>query len=338
MLLTRMAGSEQLASTRMSLRDRLVISPELYKRVTIVAVAALSLIVLTGAAVRLTGSGLGCPDWPKCYGRTIPPLQFHTVIEFGNRMVTATVGVIVIAASGLAFLRRPYRRHLAILGVLLPLGVVGQAVLGGLVVRYDLNPVLVMLHFILSMMLLDASFALAWCAAHDRGWRAPSRDRLGTWSVRALIPFGQLTVLLGTMATGAGPHAGEHSGQLVKRFTFEGRDTLSWMVQRHGAIAAAFGLAAVAVWFINRRPGGDGRAQRPLTVLCLLILAQGVLGIVQYRLHLPSGMVWAHIVLATASWLSTLWAVAAAGRLAPREQQREVGATPAAPQPTAVRG
>jgi len=320
-----MAGTEQLATDRTSLRERLVISPELYRRVTFIAIAALSVIVLTGAAVRLTGSGLGCPDWPKCYGRTIPPLQFHTVIEFGNRMVTGVVGVIVIAAAGLAFLRRPYRRHLAILGFLLPLGVVGQAVLGGLVVRYDLNPYLVMCHFILSMLLLDASFALAWCAAHDPGWRAPSRDRLGTWAVRALVPFGQLTVLLGTMATGAGPHAGEHSGQLVKRFTFEGRGTLAWIVERHGAVAAAFGIAAVVVWFIDRRAGGEGRARRPLTVLCLLLLAQGVLGIVQYRLHVPAGMVWAHIVLATVSWLTTLWAVAAAGRLAPRVQQHEAG-------------
>jgi heme a synthase len=319
------AGSEQLASRGGSLRARLAVSPELYKRVTLVAVCALSVIVLTGAAVRLTGSGLGCPDWPKCYGRTIPPLQFHTVVEFGNRMITGLVGIVVIAAAGLAFLRRPYRRHLAILGVLLPLGVVGQAVLGGLVVRYDLNPYLVMLHFILSMLLLDASFALAWCAAHDRGWREPSRDRLGTWAIRALVPFGQLTVLLGTMATGAGPHAGEHEGQLVKRFTFEGRDTLSWMVARHGAIAAAFGLAAVAVWFIDRRPnGGERRASRALTVLCLLLLAQGVLGFIQYRLHVPAGMVWVHVTLATASWLATLWAVASAGRLAPRERRTEV--------------
>jgi heme a synthase len=311
---------ERVGARAALLRERLAISPELYRRVTFIAVAALSVIVLTGAAVRLTGSGLGCPDWPKCYGRTIPPLQFHTVIEFGNRMVTAGVGLVVIAAAGLAFLRRPYRRHLAILGALLPLGVVGQAVLGGLVVRYDLNPYLVMSHFILSMMLLDASFALAWCAAHESGWRAASEDRLGTWAVRALVPFGQFTVLLGTMATGAGPHAGEHAGQLVKRFTFQGHDTLAWMVERHGAVAAAFGVAAVVVWLIQRRPGADGRARRPLTVLCLLLFAQGVLGFVQYRLHVPAWMVWVHITLATASWLTTLWAVAAAGRVAPRER------------------
>ena len=101
------AGTEQLATRGASLRARLAVSPELYKRITFVAVCALSLIVLTGAAVRLTGSGLGCPDWPKCYGRTIPPIQFHTVIEFGNRIVTALVGIVVIAASGMAFFRRP---------------------------------------------------------------------------------------------------------------------------------------------------------------------------------------------------------------------------------------
>src|SRR5919204_208079 len=189
------------------MRASLRISPEGYARVATLALLALSLIVLTGAAVRLSGSGLGCPDWPKCYGRTSPPLQFHTVVEFGNRMITGLVGFVVIAAAGLAFLRRPYRRHLAILGVLLPIGVVGQAVLGGLVVKYDLNPYLVMSHFILSMLLLDASFALAWCAAHESGWREPSRDRLGTWAVRGLIPFGQLTVLLGTMTPGPTPHA-----------------------------------------------------------------------------------------------------------------------------------
>jgi heme a synthase len=328
---TKAVDSDRLGRGTRSLRARLAITPELYRRVTFVALFALSAIVLTGAAVRLTGSGLGCPDWPKCYGRTIPPLQFHTVIEFGNRMITGLVGVVVIAAAGLAFLRRPYRRHLAILGVLLPIGVVGQAVLGGLVVRYDLNPYLVMSHFILSMLLLDAAFALAWCAAHDHGWREPSHDTLSTWSVRALIPFGQLTVLLGTMATGAGPHAGEHEGQLVKRFTFQGRDTLSWMVERHGAIAAAFGLAAVAVWLLVRRAGAERRATRPLTVLCLLLLAQGVLGFVQYRLHVPAGMVWVHITLATASWLATLWAVASAGRLAPRELAEVAGPITAMP-------
>ena len=121
------------------------------------ALVGLALIVLTGAAVRLTDSGLGCPDWPQCYGAgSHPPLESHAIIESANRIVTGLLGVAVIAAAVLAFFRRPYRRHLAIFGVLLPLGVIAQAILGALVVKYDLRPELVMGHFILSMMLLDA--------------------------------------------------------------------------------------------------------------------------------------------------------------------------------------
>jgi cytochrome c oxidase assembly protein subunit 15 len=304
------------------------VTPALYARVAAVALFAVAVIVLTGAAVRLTGSGLGCPDWPKCYGRTIPPLDLHSAIEFGNRVFTAFVSVAVIAACGLAFLRRPYRRHLALIGILLPVGVMAQAVLGGLVVRYHLAPGLVMSHFILSMMLLDAAFALAWCAAHEPGWRPASTDGLGTWGVRALVPLGQLTILLGTVSTAAGPHAGEHAGQLVKRFTFEGRDTLSWAVQRHGLIAAIFGLAVLAMWLVVRRSGGDRRAQRPLTLVLGLLAVQGALGIVQYRLKLPAELVWLHVALATTTWVGTLWAVASAGRLAPAPVRARV-ASPA---------
>src|SRR6187431_3283759 len=173
------------------LRSRLEISPGRYAQVTLVALAALALIVLTGAAVRLTGSGLGCPDWPKCYGGTTPPLETHAVIEYGNRLLTGFVGFAVIAACALAFFRVPYRWHLALFGALLPLGVLGQAVLGALVVKYHLAPGLVMSHFILSMMLLDAAFALAWCSRFEPEERGRSNDRLGVWSVRALVPLGQ---------------------------------------------------------------------------------------------------------------------------------------------------
>src|SRR3954453_15770226 len=212
------------------LKTRLGISRERHAQVTLVALAALSLIVLTGAGVRLTGSGLGCPYWPKGYGATTPPLESHAVIEYTNRLITGIVGLAVIAAALLAWFRRPYRWHLALFGGLLPLGVVGQAILGALVVKYHLAPGLVMSHFILSMLLLDASFALAWCARYEPGERRASNDYLAVWAIRGLIPLGQLTIDVGTVPTASGPHAGAHAGQLGHRFTFEGNGTLEWVV------------------------------------------------------------------------------------------------------------
>jgi heme a synthase len=308
------------------LQSRLEISPERYAQVTLVALAALALIVLTGAGVRLTGSGLGCPDWPRCYGGNTPPLESHAVIEYGNRLLTGFVGFAVIAASVLAWFRRPYRWHLALFGALLPLGVIGQAILGALVVKYHLAPGLVMSHFILSMMLLDAAFALAWCSRYEPWERRRSADRLSVWGVRALIPLGQLTILAGTIATASGPHAGAHEGQLVHRFDFEGTATLEWVVQRHAAIAAVYGFAAIGVWFLLRRPGADSRALRPLTLVIGLLALQGAIGGVQWALELPAGMVWVHVAVATGNWLAMLWTVASAGRLEPRG-----GASPVSP-------
>jgi heme a synthase len=267
--------------------------------------------------VRLTGSGLGCPDWPKCYGRNVPPLDTHAVIEYGNRLLTGFVGFAVIAAAVGAFFRVPYRWHLALFGVLLPIGVMCQAILGALVVKYHLAPGLVMGHFILSMFLLDAAFALAWCSRYEAWERRRSSDRLGVWAVRGLIPLGQLTILAGTIATASGPHAGAHEDELVHRFDFEGTGTLEWVVQRHSAIAAVFGIAVIAVWFLLRRPGGDRRALRPLTAVVGLLALQGIVGAVQWSLELPSELVWLHVALATLTWLAMLWAVAAAGRLEP---------------------
>src|SRR4051794_33786142 len=297
------------------MRSRLAVSPKLYARISLVALAALALIVVTGAAVRLTGSGLGCPDWPKCYGQVVAPLEYHAVIEYGNRLLTGFVGFAVIAAASLAWFRRPFRWHLAFFAALLPVGVIGQAILGALVVEHHLKPELVIGHYILSMILLDAAFALAWCARYAPDERRRSSDRLGVWSVRALVPVGQLTILLGTITTAAGPHPGDHNGQIVQRFDFRGGETLRWMVERHGAMAAIFGLAAVAVWLILRRPGGDRRALRPLEILLGLLAAQGAIGIAQYALELPAGIVWVHIALAVLTWLSVLWSVGAAGRV-----------------------
>ena len=302
------------------MRDRLAVTPAQYRRIAYVALAALALIVLTGAAVRLTDSGLGCPDWPRCYGKVVPPLSGHALIEFGNRALSGIVGLIAVAAAVFAFTRRPFRRDLAWLALSLPLGVVAQAVLGGFTVREHLAPGFVMAHFGLSMIILVGAAALAWQASHEPKARPRSTDRLGVWSVRALVPLAAFAIFAGTAATAAGPHSGGKSGQHIHRLHFKGADTLTWIVHRHATIAAAFGVIAVAVWLLHWR-GDDRRrspTREPLTALCVLLAAQGLVGSVQYELHLPGDMVWVHVLLATITWLAVLWSVAAAGRLMPR--------------------
>src|SRR5947207_8787198 len=108
------------------MRNRLAVTPRQYLVIAYITLAALTLIVLTGAAVRLTSSGLGCPDWPRCYGKVLPPLSSHALIEFGNRALSGAVGVIVVVAAVLALFRKPYRRDLAVLALLLPVGVLAQ--------------------------------------------------------------------------------------------------------------------------------------------------------------------------------------------------------------------
>lgn len=303
-----------------ALRRRLEVTPAQYRRVSYIALGALTLIVLTGAAVRLTGSGLGCPDWPKCYGNALPPLSTHALIEFGNRALSGLVGVITVIAAVLAFTRRPFRRDLAVLAVALPLGVVAQGVLGGFTVREHLAPGFVMAHFGLSMIVLVLGVALAWRSTFEPGTRPRSNDRLSVWSIRALAPLGAVTIFVGTAATAAGPHAGGSPGQRIHRLHFKGQDTLTWIVHRHATIAAVFGVIVIAVWLLRRHRGAGQEVLEPLTVLGVLLAAQGLVGSVQYELRLPTDIVWVHVTLATLSWLAVLWAVASAGRLVPKTQ------------------
>ncbi len=300
------------------MRQRLTVNPDQYRRLAYLTLAALALIVLTGAAVRLTGSGLGCPDWPKCYGKALPPISTHALIEFGNRALSGLVGVITVVTAVLAFTRRPFRRDLAWLACSLPLGVVAQAVLGGFTVREHLAPGFVMAHFALSMLIVIAAVALAWRSGHEPGSRPRSTDRLSVWSVRALAPLAAVTIFAGTAATAAGPHAGGSPGQRIHRLHFKGADTLMWLIHRHATIAAIFGLAVIGAWLLRRRRGASQDALEPLTLLGVLLAAQGLVGTVQYELKLPSDMVWVHVTLATLTWVTVLWAVAVEGRLVPR--------------------
>src|SRR3954463_2697851 len=189
------------------MRPRLpVISPSLYARITTITLALLGLIVFTGAAVRLSGSGLGCPTWPECRGAVLQTeLDTHGAIEYGNRLLTGVVGVGAVLAFLTAFLRRPFRRDLAILAALMPLGVVAQAVLGGMAVLYGLAPGWVMGHFLLSMAILSGAVTLAWRARTPDADTDPDTPAQATnprqvvLATRALVPVGAWVLFLGTV-------------------------------------------------------------------------------------------------------------------------------------------
>jgi cytochrome c oxidase assembly protein subunit 15 len=193
-----------------------------------------------------------------------------------------------------------------------------------------------MAHFALSMVLIVAAGALTWRSrsAWEPGERAGDLT-VARW-VWALFAFGAVTLFAGTAATAAGPHAGgSGTGDVVERLQFKGADTVGWLVDRHGALAALLGVLAVAVWFLARRRDADAALVHRLARVCLLMAAQGALGIVQYQLEVPAEMVWVHVALATLLWVGIVLAAVQAGSplrvSAPGSARRAPRSAPVAP-------
>jgi cytochrome c oxidase assembly protein subunit 15 len=304
-------------------RERWPISAETYEKIALAALVSLVLVVLTGAAVRLTGSGLGCPSWPKCTRTSLQPqLTSYALIEFGNRVLIFFVSAAALLAVVGALLRRPAerRRDLLLLALVLPAGIIGQAVVGGESVLHKLAPGWVMSHYWLSMLILVAAFELWWRSRvepEDLG--RPGADRSVVIAVRLVTALAVFVILLGSAATAAGPHAGASgTGQLVQRLNFWGGDTVRRLIHLHGYLVTAMGLTTLGAWWAARRRGATADLVRTLELVCLLLAAQGVIGIAQYELALPSELVWVHVTLATLTWVGYVHAWTAAGRPPPR--------------------
>jgi cytochrome c oxidase assembly protein subunit 15 len=311
---------------------RRTFTPREFRIVAYVALAVCAIIVFSGAAVRVTGSGLGCEDWPRCNGTSLTPeLSTHSLIEFGNRLMTSVVAIPCLLAVWMAWRRRPFRRDLLLIAALLPLGVAAQAVWGGFTVIFDLAPAWVIMHFLLSMLLLVANVALVWRATYEPGLRPPARDRLSTWAVRLLVLPGFVSLTGGTIVTAAGPHAGgAGTGDVVERITWHGPgETLSWAIERHSTTGTVLGLLAVTVWFLVRRRDGEPLIRRATTTVCVLMACQGAVGIIQWQLALPPELVWLHVVLATCTWIAILTAACAGGRIRPRTPADDGAPAPA---------
>ncbi|HVA70957.1 MAG TPA: COX15/CtaA family protein [Acidimicrobiales bacterium] len=277
-----------------SLTSRRVTGP-VFRWFALATFLSMIVIVLTGAAVRLTGSGLGCPDWPTCFhDRLTGSWSIHPLIEYGNRMVTIALVVLVGAAFAAALLRERRRVDLVVLSGALVLGIVADAVLGAFVVYSKLNPYLVSLHMLLSLAMVAIAATLYHHSKYVYGpdARADVRDPYFRGVARALwIPFFVL-VLTGTATTGSGPHAGASQGQLVARRLPFALSSAAWV---HSLAAVLFiGLVTgvlVAIW------KSDAPTALKLGVrrLVYIALVQGAIGATQYLTHLPAWLVELHV-------------------------------------------
>jgi len=291
-------------------------SPAVMRRIALAGVAASAAIILTGAAVRLSQSGLGCPTWPQCTGHSLVASGdtgdslIHRWVEFGNRLVTLAIFVISVIVSVAAWRFRDglgggRRRDLVWLAAAQPGAIMVQAVLGGIVVLTKLNPYWVSVHFLASMALVAATVALyVRCQEPGRPARpAPPVRPLVRHEVRVialgLVAVVGLMMMAGTVVTGTGPLAGARS---VPRYSLP----LAAVTQLHADIGWLLGGLVIALVLSLRLGSAPRRAVRLGWLLVGLIFAQGAVGYAQYFSGLPAGLVWVHELGATSIWITVL--------------------------------
>lgn len=278
------------------------VAPVPYRRLAAVAAFLLGAIVVTGATVRLTSSGLGCPAWPKCTATSlVAPASYHALVEFVNRIITFLVGVFVALMAVGSLLTARRRRDLILLSWSLVAGFCGQAVIGGLSVIYHLDAPWVIAHFLLSMLLMWAALVLVHRAHPD--WRPTAvavRAEL-LWLGRLLVAIAGCVLMLGTVTTGTGPHAG--SGTHVIRLPFP----LERVTQLHADSALLLTGLIIATVVAVRLTSTPSEVRRRANWLVVAVLAQVVIGYTQYFLNLPASVVELHVAGATVLWSVTVW-------------------------------
>jgi cytochrome c oxidase assembly protein subunit 15 len=258
------------------------VSPALYRRLTLFAVLSLAVIIVTGATVRLTGSGLGCSDWPNCeQGQLTAQIDdAPAMVEFVNRMITGVVSIAVIVAVLGAHRRSPHRRDLVLLAWGLVIGVIVQILLGALVVEETLSPKFVMAHFLVSLVLVWDALVLHVRARDDGRAVAPPL----AWVT--LLAAGAVA-FTGPIVTASGPHAGDLAAE---RLGFR----IDTVARVHGLAVWCLCALALALWWRTR-----SRAAR---VLVAVIVAQGAVGYTQYFTGVPALLVGVHVAGAVAVW------------------------------------
>ena len=285
------------------------VSPALFRTISLAAVWALGLTIASGAAVRLTGSGLGCPDWPNCTASgVVAPLQFHAWVEFGNRLINAAVSVASLVALGAALLRAPRRRDLTWLSAGLVIGLFAEVAMGALVVYYKLAPSLVSAHFLLGLVFLAVAVVLLERAGIPDDGADPEAlvPRSTVVLSRLLLGATAVVAALGTVVTSTGPHGGDPS---ARRFGF----SLHSVAQLHGTSVEVFLLVTVVTLWNLARTGAPRPVTRRAQVLLAVLVLQAVVGYTQYLNGDPVALVAVHVagaslvVVAVIRFYTGLW-------------------------------
>ncbi|MFF4524688.1 COX15/CtaA family protein [Streptomyces bluensis] len=278
-------------------------APSTVQRAALAALVMSVVIVVTGGAVRLTGSGLGCPTWPKCTEDSLTAtsaMGVHGAIEFGNRMLTyvlcAAVGWAIVAARS----QKPWRRSLTRLGWAQFWVVMGNAVLGGIVVLVGLNPYTVAAHFLLSTALIAVATVMWQRTRESDTAPRPLAGKAVQQLVWVLVAATVLLIAVGTVVTGAGPHAGDSSD--VERMPLDWEN----VSRLHAVLAWIVVTLTFALWFVLKAVDAPEGPLHRTRDLFLVLLAQGVIGYVQYFTDLPEVLVGAHMLGSCLVWIATL--------------------------------
>jgi cytochrome c oxidase assembly protein subunit 15 len=249
------------------------------------------LIVVTGGAVRLTGSGLGCPTWPKCTEDsliTVPEMGIHGIIEFGNRLLTFVLVLIALLTFVTVWrLGKPERRGMVWPSLSLGLGIFGQAVIGGISVWTNLNPWVVGLHFVLSAALIAIATTLVWRFYGFSGGTISAASKALAWPITVV---GYVTIVVGIIVTGAGPHAGDADAPR------NGLDLEIWQHVHSYPGYLLISLTIIAFILQRREVKGRTRLNKIQLALLLVEVAQAILGVVQARLGVPPLLVGLHML------------------------------------------
>lgn len=278
------------------------VSRTTFRWLSYVTLALLFAIVVSGATVRLTASGLGCENWPRCGDTFLPEKDFHALIEFGNRGVGVVVGLVSLAAAIAAWRVERLPRWVVWAAAALPLTVLLQGVLGGITVLLELHPLTVMAHFLLSLVALAIAVVVVLGA---RGSIVPRVSVASGWLAAALVPSALVLVVTGALVTAAGPHSG---GEEIRRI-----GNLDEALHVHIGATAVFGVTFLALVIALLMSGDRFRVELFLaTAILVVLVAQMVIGEIQWRTELPWGVVLVHVALATAVWAGV---VALAARL-----------------------